>query len=79
MLLLSVTSAVVYMGDETKGAIRLTVFNLGSITGLTLLLAHVSGDVGTSVATSLAGVFSFAGFAALVWNRHGRATSETAR
>jgi len=75
MLLLSVTSAVVYMGDDTIGAIRLTAFNLASIAGLTLLLAHVSGDVGTSIATSLAGLFSFAGFAALVWNRHGRGTS----
>lgn len=72
ILLLSVTSVVVYMGDDTRGAIRLTVANLAVIASLTLVLAQASGDVGTSIATSFAGAFSFAGFAALVWHRHGR-------
>ena len=73
ILLLSATSVVVYMGDDTAGIIRLTGLNLAIIASLTLLLAQLAGDRGAAVATSLAEMLSFSGFALLVWRRYGRA------
>lgn len=72
LILLGGTSVVVYMGDDTRGAIRLTSVNLLFMASSTLALAWAWGDVGASIATSTAEAFSFVGFALFVRHRHRR-------
>lgn len=70
LVLLSVSSVVLYMDDRAGGLIRLTALNLAVNLVLTVSLTSFGGHRGTAVAVSMGELFSVCSFALIIARRH---------
>jgi O-antigen/teichoic acid export membrane protein len=71
LVLQNITAAVVFMSDELRSVVALTLVNVCVSLPLTWLLVRASGASGAALATSIMELVSFATFAVLVRRRFG--------
>ena len=78
IVLLSVSSVVLYMDDRSGGLLRLTALNLVVNLALTIPLTVLGGHHGTAAAVSIGELVSFCGFAFVIVRRHRLGTGSQA-
>ena len=72
MVLQAVTASVVFMADERRQVIRLTITNVSACVVASIALSAVLGAPGTALALALSEALSFFSFARLIRRRYGR-------